>query len=429
MSLAPRVSVVVVSHDRPAALRLCLTGLRYLDHPEFEVIVAADRTGLEAVAAIGLAQVVKSVHVPARGISAARNAGLAQAAGEVVAFIDDDAVPEPSWLRHLAAPFSDPQVAAAGGYVRGRNGISFQWRGRTVDPTGRHSPVALTGEAPALLAGTPERAIKTEGTNMAFRRDLLAGMGGFDPGYTYFLDETDLNMRLARRGAVTALVPLAQVHHGFAASAWRNSARAPRTLYDIGASTARFLRKFAPEGTREAAAAGLRAEQRRRALQHMLRGTLEPRDVARLMASLERGLAEGATRPLPELPPLPGPASPFRPFPAHPAAPHAVLAGRPWQARALRRRAAEMAADGQRVTLFLFGPTALYHRMRFTPGGWWEQRGGLFGRSLRDGPLIAPQRFSSRLRAECHRLRAVRPVCNEREAPDAPQLHDTRDSL
>ena len=76
---------------------------------------------------------VKSVPFDTSNISAARNAGIAMAAGNVIAIIDDDAVPEPSWLTHLTAPFADPAVAASGGYVIGRNGISFQWKGRTVD--------------------------------------------------------------------------------------------------------------------------------------------------------------------------------------------------------------------------------------------------------------------------------------------------------
>ena len=48
-------------------------------------------------------------------------------------FIDDDAVAEPHWLTHLAAPFVDPAVDAAGGFVVGANGISLEWAGGTVD--------------------------------------------------------------------------------------------------------------------------------------------------------------------------------------------------------------------------------------------------------------------------------------------------------
>ncbi|MGB8623151.1 MAG: glycosyltransferase family 2 protein, partial [Paracoccaceae bacterium] len=218
MNAAPRVSVVVVSRDRPGPLSRCLTALTQLDYAPFEVIVAADDAGLAAVAALGLADAVKSVRVEAPGISAARNAGVAIAAGDVVAFIDDDAVAEPTWLTHLATPFAESGVEAAGGYVRGRNGISFQWRARSVNRQAVHADLPPADSTPRLLPPPPDGAIRTEGTNMAFRRETLAAMGGFDTGFRFFLDETDLNMRLAGAGALTAVVPLAQVHHGFAPS-------------------------------------------------------------------------------------------------------------------------------------------------------------------------------------------------------------------
>jgi len=60
---------------------------------------------------------------------------------------------------------------------------------------------------------------------MAVRRSVLADLGGFDPRFRFYLDETDLNLRLAARGLYTALVPLAQVHHGFHASARRRKDR------------------------------------------------------------------------------------------------------------------------------------------------------------------------------------------------------------
>ncbi|MHC0052095.1 glycosyltransferase family 2 protein [Actibacterium sp. D379-3] len=410
MTLAPRVSVVVVSHQRPAALALCLTALTQLDYPDYEIVVAADGPGLGAVDALGLTGRVKTVPVGQPGISAARNAGLAQAAGAVVAFIDDDAVAEPTWLTHLAAPFADSAVAAAGGFVRGRNGISFQWRARQVDPTGAHSPLPVDETVTSLHSGNPDRAIKTEGTNMAFRRSVLADLGGFDPAYRFFLDETDLNMRLARCGAVTAIVPLAQVHHGYAASSRRTARRVPRTLFEIGASTAVFLRKHAPENSHAAALAVLWADQRKRLLRHMVEGGLEPRDVARLMRGLEVGIAEGLARPITPLAPLPPPLTGFLPFAGRPGARHQMLAGRVWQARRLRAQARAMATRAAPVTLFLFSPTALFHRMRFDPGGYWEQRGGLFGRSDRKAPLFRYMRFAARVCLEIERLSTVRPI-------------------
>ena len=75
---------------------------------------------------------------------------------------------------------------------------------------------------------------------MAVRRDVLAALGGFDPAYHFYLDETDLNMRLAQAGHATALCPRALVHHGFAASTRRRKDRVPADLFDIGASWAVF---------------------------------------------------------------------------------------------------------------------------------------------------------------------------------------------
>jgi len=221
-----RVSVVVVSHGRPDALARCLRGIAQLDYPAFEVVVVCDAPSRSEV----IDPQIKTVVFDGANISEARNLGVAQAAGEIVAFIDDDAVPEPNWLTHLVAPFDADNVAVAGGYVIGRNGISFQWTARMAFADGSTEPLPLKGTTPRLLTGKPGQAIKTEGTNMAIRRDLLVAMGGFDPAYRFYLDETDINMRLAGAGRVTAIVPLAQVHHGYAASVRRTAQRIPRDL-------------------------------------------------------------------------------------------------------------------------------------------------------------------------------------------------------
>ena len=117
--IASSVSVVVVSRGRPEALTLCLTGLGQLIHPNFEIVVVADPEGLAATLAAGWGDRVKMVSCDVPNISIARNLGIEQAAGEVVAFIDDDAVPEPTWLAALTAPLpiqrSQRQGALSGG--------------------------------------------------------------------------------------------------------------------------------------------------------------------------------------------------------------------------------------------------------------------------------------------------------------------------
>lgn len=409
MTTPPPVSVIVVSRHRPDALALCLKALAQQDHPGFEVVVVADPSGIGA--AEGLP--VKRVVFDAANIAAARNAGIAAAAGEVVAFIDDDAVAEPTWLSRLTAPFAHPEVAAAGGFVRGRNGISFQWKARLADQWGEDAPLAVNEAEPSLHRGGPGRAVRTEGTNSAFRRAVLAGMGGFDPAYRFYLDDTDVNLRLAAAGHATAIVPGAQVVHGFAASDRRRADRVPLTLHEIGASSAVFWRRHAGGQDVSEALGRLREDQRARALRHMVSGGIEPRDIGRLMATLEDGLAEGAARPLADPSPIPAATEPFLPFPAGPRTGR-VLAGRIWQARRFRATAEAAAARGEIVTLLLLSPDARPHWMQFRPEGYWEQTGGLFGPADRREPRFRLWSFKARVRQETARIAALRPAVVER---------------
>ena len=401
------VSVVIVSRGRPAALSLCLTGIAQLDHPAYEVVVVACPAGAAALRAGPHAEHIKLLEFDAPNIAAARNLALTQAAGEVVAFIDDDAVPEPTWLARLCAPFADPEVAAAGGYVRGRNGIDHQWRARSITATGCDRPLDLPGDGPHF-PHLSDAAVKLQGTNMAHRRDVLARMGGFDPGFRFYMDDTDLDLRHARAGHRVAVVPLAEVHHGYAESARRGPDRSPRDLTEIGASLALFLRKHCPEPQRAAAWARLREAQRRRLLDHMIRGPLGPDDVLGLLRGLDRGHAAGLLRPGGALPPLAAPAAAFLPFPGRPGAPRRILSGRVWSRRRMRRQAAEFAASGEIVSVFRFSHTALYHHVTFRPEGYWEQIGGLWGRSLRGDVPLQPWLFAARLRAEVNRVAKFR---------------------
>lgn len=403
-----RVSVIVVSHGRPGLLRRCLTGLGQLCHTDFEIIVVADAPGVRAVAEMGWEGRVKLQRFDAANISAARNAGLALAAGEIVAFIDDDAVPEPSWLDHLTQPFGDPEVSATGGYVIGRNGISFQWRARAVNRLGETIALEAPGEAPFTPAPPPGFVPKTEGTNCAFRRDTLAGIGGFDPAFHYYLDETDVNLRLADAGARTVIVPRALVHHGYAGSASRAADRSPRDLTEIGASSAVFLRKHAPAGAHRRALADLEAAQRRRLVRHMVSGGLEPRDVDRLLDGLAAGVRAGLQRRIATLGAIAPAAAAFSRFSPRAGGATLHIAGRSWQRGKLNARAAETVTQGHNVTVFRFSRTALRHRMRFRSGGWWEQTGGVFGRALRDEPAFRLTRFDARVAKEWARVFPVR---------------------
>jgi len=400
----PSVSVIVVSRHRAEALTRCLAALTLQDHPAIEVIVVADPAGLAAAGRTGV--LVKTVPFDQANISAARNAGLALAAAPVVAFIDDDAVAEPTWASRLAAPFANQAVVAATGFVRGRNGISFQWQASEVDTAGHDHPLAVDGKSVSLHPARAGRAVKTQGTNCAFRTASLRAVGGFDPAYRFYLDEADVNLRLGPAG-LTAIVPLAEVQHGFAASARRRADRVPLTLHEIGASVAVWQRRHG--GSTKAARATLFAAERVRALRHMVAGRIEPRDVSRLLATLTDGWDEGMVRPLPPLAPLPQTAAAVLALPGTGPRPGLLLCGWVWNRADLRAAAQRAVAGGAVVTVLCLSPGARRHHSYFARGIWWQD-GGLFGRSDRSGPLWRWQRLATRAASEADRLRPIRPV-------------------
>jgi GT2 family glycosyltransferase len=406
--LAPlTISVVIVSRDRPGSLIRCLAGIDGLDYPAYEVVVVACPEGSAAIRRTDYDSRLKLIEYDKPNISAARNLAIAAAAGDIVAFIDDDAVPEPTWLRYLSAPFDDRSVAAVGGFVRGRNGISFQWKAREVDNGGVARPLMLDETRAMRPTPTPGWAIKTEGTNMAVRRKVLADLGGFDPGFRFYLDETDLNRRMNDAGLETAIAPLAQVHHAYAANAQRNANRAVTDLSEIGASTAYFLRRHCPEDSIGKRLNEMIQDQRLRVFDQLRAKKLRKSDLEPLMQSLKRGIEDGKSRDLAVLETIPPPNAEFLPF-APRRRGSVVIKGRIWQAKRLRRVARQQAAGGANVSLFLFGPSPRKHSVQFTDDGVWEQSGGIFGRSDRAGPLIQFTSFESRLNRERDRVAAIR---------------------
>ena len=113
------ISVVVVTRDRAALLRDCLQSLSVQTRPTLETLVV-DNGSSDCTAAMVKREFPQArlILEPGRGVHLARNRGLAEARGEIVAFIDDDCLSPPGWLEAIASCFQEPDVACAGGPTR-----------------------------------------------------------------------------------------------------------------------------------------------------------------------------------------------------------------------------------------------------------------------------------------------------------------------
>ena len=197
----PRVSVVVCSYNGARTIQDTLDGLSRLDYPDFEIIVVDDGSR-DATATIARRYDCRLIQTPNRGLASARNAGLAAATGEIVAYIDDDAYPDRHWLRYLAASFMSTSHAGVGGPNIAPPGDGF-----IADCVAR----APGGPIHVLLSDREAEHIP--GCNMAFRKECLEAIGGFDPQFRTAGDDVDVCWQLQERGWTLGFHPAALVWH------------------------------------------------------------------------------------------------------------------------------------------------------------------------------------------------------------------------
>lgn len=197
----PKISVVVCSYNGASTIRGCLDALFEVDYPNFEVIVVDDGS-TDAAAQIAEKYPFRVISTPNRGLSSARNTGMLAATGEIVAYIDDDAFPDPHWLQYLAHSFTNTDHAGIGG--------------PNIPPAGD----GLIAESVANAPGGPVHVLLTDtiaehipGCNMAFRRDVLLEVGGCDPIYRTAGDDVDLCWRIQETGRTIGFNPSAVVWH------------------------------------------------------------------------------------------------------------------------------------------------------------------------------------------------------------------------
>jgi GT2 family glycosyltransferase/sugar lactone lactonase YvrE len=209
----PRVSVVVCAYNAADTLEDNLQSLERLTYPDYEIILVNDGSK-DATADIARRHPrARIVDTPNQGLSAARNVGLAEASGEIVAYTDADTRVDPDWLTFLVQPFLTSDVVGSGG----PNVVPAD------DP-----PIA---QCIARAPGGPTHVLLDDriaehvpGCNMAFKRDALLAIGGFNPIYLRAGDDVDVCWRLQARGWKIGFASSALVWHHHRASVkayWR----------------------------------------------------------------------------------------------------------------------------------------------------------------------------------------------------------------
>ena len=198
----PTVSVIVCAYNAADTLDDCLTSLECLSYPEVEVILVDDGSSDGTADIANRHPSIRLIQVDNGGLSAARNIGLAHATGQIVAYTDADVRVEPEWLTYLVEPFFSSSIAGSGG----PNVVP-------ADDPWLAQCVARAPGGPSHVLFDDRIAEHVPGCNMAFRRDVLVALDGFNPVFAKAGDDVDLCWRLQARGWKIAFAPCALVWH------------------------------------------------------------------------------------------------------------------------------------------------------------------------------------------------------------------------
>lgn len=277
------VVICAYSDERWEDLRDAVTSVLTQEQAPAELLVVIDHNEellRRATAEFTRAQVMPNAGP--KGLSGARNTGVAASSASVVAFLDDDATAEPDWVANLIAPYADPSVLGVGGWaVPVWESVDHSW-----------FPEEFWWVVGCSYRGLPTTTAPVRnliGCNMSVRRDVLVEVGGFDVGLGRTADrplgceETELCIRATdlHPDGNFMLEPTARVHHKVPAS---------RTTY-------RYLRdRCRAEGVSKAWVArrvgsdSALSSERAHALKVL------PAGVLRALASIRPGDLSGAAR-------------------------------------------------------------------------------------------------------------------------------------
>jgi len=205
----PKISVVICTYNGSKTIEETLRSMKRVVYPDFEVVVVND--GSQDITPTIITNVrqelaewvnIRQIDIPNGGLSNARNVGMRAAEGKIVAYLDDDAYPDPHWLLYMADTFTRKDCVAVGG---------------------PNLPVPKDNDAAFCVAHSPggpnhvlvddEIAEHIPGCNMAFLKRALEEVGGCDTQFRIAGDDVDLCWRIQEKCGQIAFNPAAMVWH------------------------------------------------------------------------------------------------------------------------------------------------------------------------------------------------------------------------
>lgn len=233
-----RASVIVITRNRADSIPEALQALARQNYPDFEVLVvdSSDSTEKEKTEAAVKLGGAKYIFEPRRGQALARNSAIPKTTGEIVAFTDDDCIPEPDWLAQKVKNFSDPTVWACTGRViqhdaGGASGLFEEVAGQDLGGEKRvfvKSDLAFgLGFLLANVMKVFAKHMKSRapvpfgighGSSMAFRREAFRTNGAFDERYgggspLGGCEDIEILYRTLKSGHSVVYEPAAVVRH------------------------------------------------------------------------------------------------------------------------------------------------------------------------------------------------------------------------
>jgi len=216
------VSVVICTRDRPEQLVRCLRSLQSLVSPPHEIIVIDNAPRSDATQRLVTHYpAVRYYCEPRPGLSIARNTGISQATGSLIAFTDDDVEVHPHWIEQLRTAFQFPEVMAMTGLILParleteaervfqQGPTSFGWGYHPLNFDTRFFEEMKPLGVPVWRIGA--------GANMAFRRQVFDVLGGFDErlgaGASGCSEDSEFWYRVLAAGWTCRYHPTAVVFH------------------------------------------------------------------------------------------------------------------------------------------------------------------------------------------------------------------------